>query len=208
MAKGFFKDRADGAEFVLKFGPDVAIGKVLPKADSHYAIAYAKAIQIADDKCVVAATDGHVLALVPVDGNMGDKSGMLIPPDMLPKKNQKHKVAEFHGDVWRLGDVVAEPAPEGMSFPKYQDVVPMLQSNDVVCLTLNVDKLVSLAKALGDNVVRLLIDRNRLDGPIGVLPAYGDGLGVLMPFAGASKDEIQSSWNEKRTELLTERKSK
>ena len=157
--------------------------------EGRYAL---QAVQLAGD--VVAATDGRILAVVPIEREEGDVDG-LIGADVFRKarptgSRSAYTVVRPNGSIVYspkgkdADGTVAVLRPDG-AFPKWGEVVP---DNKGLRVSLNAELLHNLAQALGDDIVTLTFAEGAGSGdPGAILVNTGpDGIegayGVIMPY--------------------------
>lgn len=152
-------------------------------------------IHIDTEANLAVATDGRMMALVPIELDELDTTGPL-PPDALQaarklakKNNHSDCLLMCNGDI-RLSNGVSMPRPttggvdgELPPYPKYQQVVPDKDRPVKFAIAFNAALLADLAGALGCEIVTLQF-RDELS-PIVVLPSEAGSVagakGVLMP---------------------------
>lgn len=170
----------------------------------------------ADNK-VVVATNGYILAIVPVDADDNDQSG-IIPYDVV-KESQKaagrknpavfdmseagNGTVSFPGKV---GKVICDT--QDGTFPKYQQIVPEEKHDytetvpdrkereqlGTVTITFNVNLLADLAKAMGvKGQIHMTIDLGDVNRPFLVKPGMGANepraIGAIMPMIKGYKSK-------------------
>jgi len=163
-----------------------------------------------DGRPTAVATDGHILALVPVEPTMNAETGaetsevppvtepgLLIPPDALKHAQKKANhgqlslaVGEQNGKPQRAvstpdGRGWAIPTGEDApTYPDYPNVLPDEGRPSGYRVTLDAQLLFNLARALGasDHHVTLEFGKSNLDA-IRVTPAnpVEDEFGILLP---------------------------
>lgn len=131
----------------------------------------------------LVATDGCILAVVPVDATK-DEAG-LISPDVLkearkaaPKKAEQAEITCNGTLSLPDGRVYPRPDLEGLKFPTWRAVLPK-NDGHTFTIGLNAELLQRLADALGNDVVTLTFN---LDAPLGAIAVKGkEGYGAIMP---------------------------
>lgn len=186
----------------MKFDRRCKLHKATAKEDSKYALT---SIWFDADHRppAMVATDGRMLAVVPVEPELGDKSA-LIPGEAI--KTACAKGVKFDGEgelaCVELGEEIIVQKSTGASehfdaeasdFPKcYADVVPPAGRDGAVSICLDPFALSDLAEAIGAHGVMLTFLPNG-KSPIRVDPLFDcasqDAVGVLMPIKAAPDDE-------------------
>ena len=136
-----------------------------------------------EERPQLVATDGHILAVVPVDATK-EEAG-LISPDVVkearkaaPKKADQAEITCNGTLSLPDGRVYPRPDMEGLRFPQWRQVLPKATGHTFT-IGLNAELLQRLADALGDDVVALTFS---LDAPLGPVAVTGKaGYGAIMP---------------------------
>lgn len=167
------------------------LGVCCAKETARYSITSALAYRAGDGGLCVAATDGKVLSVVPLDIVAGPESPTLIPSAAV-NGNGKDKTVEVNGEVRATSGKKTEvmPLPEQSGvYPAFKDVFPDSEAlAGYSTLTLNAEQLSRVASAIScDGVVTLMVP-SKADYEKGkpiVVVQGGDevmaGVGLIMP---------------------------
>ena len=141
------------------------------------------------------ATNGRIMAMVPVELRDGDKVGVIVSPKAFAAARKAcGKLPDAHIELNGSAKVTGRdgeqsfPYVEG-TFPNYRQVLPKEYKNSVK-VTFDAKRLFALWKAIGgedasNNKVTLEIDSEKDSySPIKVT-TDGDGKGILMPMRTA-----------------------
>jgi hypothetical protein len=115
----------------------------------------------------LAATDGHILAVAPVEVEKGDKAGPVSPEALtrarkLAKRGEDAALTATGTDPHRLvdGSTVPRPAfPEGTSFPNWRQIMPAETEKRATpgrfTVAFDVDLLVAASKVVGTKILQV-----------------------------------------------------
>ena len=141
-----------------------------------------------DEKAVVA-TDGHVLAVCPVELDDGDTSGPITEESIKAAiklstvKTRSMKTANVKANgMLVLDNGATYPRPDNVTFPDYHRVIPDINKAEMV-ISFDAKKLKDLADAIntpGSSVVTLHIKDNNTAFYVDS-DTMSDCYGVLMP---------------------------
>lgn len=178
-------------------------------ADSKYALSNVLMTPAQHEEVFITATDAKILAIRKETGT-GD-SEVIVPRDILPKKNHAKPVTlELNGE-WRSSENKVAPDDTALLFPKVESSLPPVCLRDYVFVAVDVEQLVALAKALGTSGVGVFIKRQQgtvmrehtTPDTIAVVPMSektkagwtmrDDGIGLLMPLAADDSDAKQAA---------------
>lgn len=167
--------------------PNTEIEQAASTEKSRYTLSAVK-LDVTNKRMM--ATDGHILAIVPVEVSETDHDGLLTI-DSIKQARKMHKSAKNISEmavngkfIVKAGSQQAEFELETGQFPNADAVIPKFAGPATI--TLDVEKLMRLAKAIkeknygGERIVSLWIK----DANSGILVKGsddGDALGVLMP---------------------------
>jgi hypothetical protein len=140
----------------------------------------------------LVATDGHILAWIPVKADEGDTQGK-IQPEVFKEARKADKKSNFctmsvNGNIKLSNGTQIERTKEDAQFPNIKAVIP--RHNTGTRVAFDVRLLVRLADALGtDHLELILPDQKEVTRAILVYPNDGqtgrcrrtEGMGVLMP---------------------------
>lgn len=144
----------------MKIDKSSKIEQAVAKESSRYAF---NAPYYDHEAHAMIATDGRILAVVPVLDDDDDVTG-LIPVDAIKvaRKGRLTNPIRANGTIDLLG--VSYTRPEGR-FPAWRDVIPKISDieTDNVKLRIDARLLYNLSQALGSDKVELTIDRNTLE---------------------------------------------
>lgn len=187
--------------------PDQKIEKALPKNDVRFYLneAYLEVPegdpQADDRKGTLIATDGYILAVVPVELDRGDTQGFVKPEALAAARKQK--TSRHHGVTAPLfltgahvlfdKTTIPRNLDDWAKYPDWRKAVPEnlkdAQAGKFdVCF--NAALLARLAEAIGTGGMVKLTFQKREDGTINpaaaitVTPYSGDSYGVLMTARG------------------------
>ena len=179
--------------------PEAKLEKVCIKDDARYALA--NPFYDAEAKCIVA-TNGHALAIVPVEIHDSEQvSDGYIPVDAL-KESRRQKVLKGNlivdDKTVKIVDGPTYDRPEGGQFPTWRKVYP--SGSPVFALTINPQLLLNLAHAMGAGrkgaeFVTLFFSEDATGGPsnttgIAVMGPNG-AYGTIMPVWGDKAKEYR-----------------
>ena len=137
----------------------------------------------------VIATDGHILAVVPIERDNNDTDGP-IPSDAfkeLKKATGRGLVGEIECSVSiKLVNGLIFDRPEVSQYPSWREVVPRENKEVLTTVSFNPELLLKLAKAIGSSYgIKLVIykDDKEDKGPMRVESNDNDNeaYGVIMP---------------------------
>ena len=140
----------------------------------------------------LVATNGKILAVIPVEPEPGDTSGH-VPVDALKtaRKGAKGDVSIGCNGAVELPGGLSIPRPDEGEFPKWRQVLPDPCRSLKVTIALDIVMLKNLADAMG--TVGLILEIADADQPVMVRPtetgdyvnlnrpANPDAYGVIMP---------------------------
>lgn len=184
------------------------IDKAMAKSNSQYAIAGALVRPYGGERfdAWLTATNGHLLACVPVNAK-----GDLSPADQMPASLVP--TVKSGGTITRNGMWLndrgryVETDDNPGAFPPTRDVVPEMSDSGYYAISLNAKLLLDLAQALGGDSVTLIVcpdkdaekDAPHHRKPIRVLPggenADNKSFGVLMP--RSTTRDVAKDWAER-----------
>lgn len=179
----------------MKFDKRHKIEKAAATEDTRYAIGHVL-FESDDNGTRLVATNGRILAVVPVTEAEGDVAGM-VSSDTIKQacKNRTkgspdallHLPDEKRALAHTKAGVVEAPRPDdGSRFPSYRAVVPTGHDLEV---TLSAKYLKDLIDALGADGITLKFKTTggRIDGPVLVTPVEdgNDAYGVIMPISAS-----------------------
>ena len=139
-----------------------------------------------ESQAKLIATDGRILAIVPVEAKEGE-SGFISPEALKAARKLKGDVEVACNGHLALLDGMQFPKPDVSGvFPQWRKVLPQAQG-ETLRIGLNPSLLLRLSEAIGAETVELTIDLSNPDGAIHV--AVGktasdenrDNAGVIMP---------------------------
>jgi len=148
-------------------------------------------------KPLLVAIDGHCLAAVPCITDEGDTEGPITVDaiKLASKVAKRHKTAEIQigvSNAHQLVDGTSIPRPainvHGKVFPPWRESVPSYRpgTDGTVSIALNAALLAALAKALGNDIVRLTFPMpttgDGMTDTIYVETVIGRAWGLLMPY--------------------------
>jgi len=152
-------------------------------------------VERVDDGALAIATDGKIMAIVPVELEESDKHEAIIPPKAFAAARKacgKHRVdacMQLNGSA-RVASAEGEQSfgyIEG-NYPNWKQVQPG-DYKDSLKVSLDAKLLLNLWKAIGgesasNNRINLEIDTKNDTNPIKVT-TEGDGKGIIMPIRTA-----------------------
>jgi len=190
----------------MRFDKRYKIHQAAAREESRYMIA---AIKLELEPPQLIATTGRICAIVPCTVNGNDTEGLIPKPAIVAAVKGKQILeavlerAEPQPDgaesidVYQDGALVSSHKLAEGNFPRWQEVVPKIEGNDLV-IGLNPYYLVDLAKAIGCAStgigVELRVKLIKVDGehrvadkPIRVTALENDegAFGVMMPVSGS-----------------------
>lgn len=178
------------------------LDKVCASEDSRYRLNQILALPNGKDEAHLVATNGKILAVVPVGASTLETEPALLPREA-GKAGAKGAKVDVNGEIrvtqGKRIDVHPTIAQEGR-FPSVQAVIP--DTADSIRLTLDAGLLADLAGAIapGTNHVTLYIpqpnEAGDVVGAIGVVGDVGDGahvvpsgIGAIMPMTTRRQDD-------------------
>lgn len=174
--------------------PDCKIEKAICTDESRYSITSALLEVEADGKGKLIAANEHIMAIVPVEVEDGDTTGLISKDALETAGKQKSAVYRrvMANDSLKIvtgAGVLESKRPEGQ-FPNYREIVkgaPERIASERPTISFNVQSLLKLAQALGPVTskvadVNLWIDKKRHGAAIIVRNTGNpNAYGVLMP---------------------------
>lgn len=139
--------------------PEVPIELAASKEETRYALR--SVLKDVENKCLVA-TEGNLMVVVPFEPSGGEVT-KTIPAEALAwaRKLKRQKNHRFDEPVFidrednkieaRVGAAMKVFDRENGDFPSYRDVLPNIPVDQPPTISLNVELLLLLAKALGGN---------------------------------------------------------
>jgi len=189
----------------MRFDKRYKIHQAAAKESGRYQVDSIKLDQADTEHPVLVATTGRICAVVPCTTVAADTDGMIprLAIAEAVKGKQLHQAELLRAepqpdgtemvDVYQAGKLTSSHKVAGGNFPKWQQVVPAKESDDLV-LCLNPYILADLAKAIGapstalgvELRIKLKREKGALevdtDKPIRVQPIEADdAYGVIMP---------------------------
>lgn len=166
---------------------------VVSKDVTRYTLNNVLIEKVNDETIKIVATDGHMLSMVeanePLIAQKLPRNGILIHPDKIkiikavkPKLIYSSELTDTHLIINGINLKIEK----NRDYPKYMDVVPDYSNNETIKLSLNVDYLERLLKAVREdkkeNGVIMTIDAGNPKKAV-LIEARGQkiGTGVLMP---------------------------
>lgn len=148
-------------------------------------------IHIAEDRKHLVATDGRMLAIVPVELDKKDDRGSgAIAPSVIIDARKKARRSDdlfisMNGTFQHVDGMTAPriSAEDAGVYPNYLQLIPKDPAikNKV---TLNPEMLLSLARALGDSK-SITLEFQDVSGHPAIIARNGDAIGLLMPLSEA-----------------------
>lgn len=171
----------------MKFNRDCFVEKCISSDITRLHLASA---HLDVEKKRLVATDGHCMAIVPIETDDHDVTGP-VSADALKaarkaaKTNNGDAVIVANGaQVVPNGPTYARPDLMGCKFPPYEQVIPEYRTgaDGTYTITFNVDLLAKVADAIGTakNGIITITCKGALD-PIVVQTSATEAIGVLMP---------------------------
>lgn len=111
-----------------------------------------------DSQAKLVATDGKILAIVPVGAKEGE-SGCISPEALKAARKLGGEIAV--NEFLTVADGTQFPKPDGGMFPKWRQVLPQ-PKGQTLTIGINPSLLMRLAEAIGAETVQLTID---IDNP-------------------------------------------
>lgn len=143
-------------------------------------------VNLAGDKLV--ATDGRILAVVPVEREDGDVDGMISTSAMASARQADKKsvrLSKKFATTRRKGHIVLHPREQEGTFPDWTLVPPKDDDKPVMAIALDAHLLVKLASAIvvnPKNTAHVKIEIWDKDRPMRVTAMDGTGaFGIIMP---------------------------
>ena len=145
-------------------------------------------LEIKDGKGTLIATDGRILAYLPVETTPEDLPGYIDTPALQAARKTRLLEIDCKADTLAVATGPSFPRQTEFTFPNWRQVVPT-EAQQPAAMTIGIDakRLWLLAQAMGAQCVRLAIAAP--DKPVLVYPnnldgkrcATDDARGVLMP---------------------------
>jgi len=130
------------------------------------------------EKGKLVASNGHVLAVVPVKHEETDIEGYLTA-ESIKKANSNHGYINPSTDSLGYADGSTDPRPKDAgNYPSYEMVIP--KEEPVITIGLNPKLLLDLAMAL-DSKEPIILEIYGEEKPIGIKTLSGLESGVIMP---------------------------
>lgn len=148
-------------------------------------------LEIKDGKGTLVATDGRILALLPVEIDEKDVSGYVTADALKAARKGMLQSMDCTADTLAVHAGPSFPRPTEHTFLNWRQVVPAEYEKPLVTIALDAKLLWLLAQAMGTQGVKIVIQAN--DKPFLVYPqscgqfstapkpACGEARGVIMP---------------------------
>lgn len=160
----------------------------IDKESTRYALNQAQVIPDGQGRVYVCGTDSKQLCVNQADG-FTDKP-VRIPGALLPSKKpgRRNHVVSLNGQ-WQTNENKFLPVtPEEGRFPPVDQVINP-DAGKCIALSIDVDKLLQMAKALGGTNLTLLMEIPKSRQIEGAIRVMGEkGFGVCMPLAADDDD--------------------
>lgn len=144
-------------------------------------------------KAKAIATDGKIMAIVPIELQDGDKNEVSLPCDAIKTARKATRKLDNHAEIKLNGHAVVEDGNGSRSFnyndaqyPNFVQVIPKeSKEDDVYSIAFDVKLLVRLWKALGGEDCKLASVKMKIrkegHSAIEVSVGHGEGYGIMMP---------------------------
>jgi len=157
----------------MKLEKKYQLNKAIEKKGSRFILEH---IKVEKDKLI--ATNGHILAVVPVTLDEIDKEGFILPKQ-IEKANKNGGYLGLHAESIVFSDGSTEPRPKDVgTFPAYENVIP--KNPPKITVALNPTLLLDLAKAL-DSQDMVILEISEPFNAILVKTKNPEEIGVIMP---------------------------